>query len=129
MLMCQKGKSFLEKIFKIQLTYQSKNVLHNFSILSSVERIIFLCNFCLIIFYIIYLQVCNICSCISCLRNKMVQWFQLVLQWDPHKRGKMVDKFGTSHLAVFTMLQNALLNKVCIKAKHILLLFRFIFVI
>ncbi|KYM77964.1 Inhibitor of nuclear factor kappa-B kinase subunit beta [Atta colombica] len=48
----------------------------------------------------------------NCLRNKMVQWFQLVLQWDPHKRGKMVDKFGTSHLAVFTMLQDALLNKI-----------------
>lgn len=44
----------------------------------------------------------------------MVQWFQLVLQWDPHERGKIVDKFGTSHLAVFTMLQDALLNKVCI---------------
>ncbi|KYN20429.1 Inhibitor of nuclear factor kappa-B kinase subunit beta [Trachymyrmex cornetzi] len=48
----------------------------------------------------------------NCLRNKMVQWFQLVLQWDPHKRGKMIDKFGTSHLAVFTMLQDALLNKI-----------------
>ncbi|KYN31807.1 Inhibitor of nuclear factor kappa-B kinase subunit beta [Trachymyrmex septentrionalis] len=48
----------------------------------------------------------------NCLRNKMVQWFQLVLQWDPHKRGKIVDKFGTSHLAVFTMLQDALLNKI-----------------
>ncbi|KYQ48969.1 Inhibitor of nuclear factor kappa-B kinase subunit beta [Trachymyrmex zeteki] len=48
----------------------------------------------------------------NCLRNKMVQWFQLVLQWDPHERGKIVDKFGTSHLAVFTMLQDALLNKI-----------------
>ena len=52
----------------------------------------------------------------------MVQWFQLVLQWDPHKRGKIVDKFGTSHLAVFTMLQDALLNKVCIKATYFILI-------
>ncbi|KYN04808.1 Inhibitor of nuclear factor kappa-B kinase subunit beta [Cyphomyrmex costatus] len=48
----------------------------------------------------------------DCLRNKMIQWFQLVLQWDPYKRGKTVDKFGTSNLAVFTMLQKALLNKI-----------------
>jgi len=42
----------------------------------------------------------------------MVQWFRLVLQWDPYKRGKILDEFGTSHLAVFTMLQHALSNKV-----------------
>lgn len=60
MLMNQKEKSFLEKTFKIQLTYRSKNVLYIFSILSPVERTIFLCNFCLIIFYTVYLSVCNI---------------------------------------------------------------------
>ncbi|XP_029167481.1 inhibitor of nuclear factor kappa-B kinase subunit alpha-like isoform X2 [Nylanderia fulva] len=48
----------------------------------------------------------------NCLRSKMVQWFRLVLQWDPHKRGRIIDKFGTSHLVVFTMLKHALLNKV-----------------
>lgn len=48
----------------------------------------------------------------NCLRPKMVQWFRLVLQWNPHKRGKIIDKFGTSHLAVFTMLKHALLNKI-----------------
>lgn len=49
----------------------------------------------------------------SCLRNKMVQWFRLVLQWNPHKRGRITDESGTSHLVVFTMLQHALSNKVC----------------
>ncbi|XP_077279296.1 inhibitor of nuclear factor kappa B kinase subunit beta [Temnothorax americanus] len=48
----------------------------------------------------------------DCLRNKIVQWFRLVLQWDPRKRGKMLDEFGMSHLAVFTMLQRALSNKI-----------------
>lgn len=49
----------------------------------------------------------------SCLRNKMVQWFRVVLQWDPHKRGRIIDESGTSHLVVFTMLQHVLSNKVC----------------
>lgn len=48
----------------------------------------------------------------NCLRSKMVHWFRLVLQWDPHKRGRIIDEFGTSHLVVFTMLQHALLNKI-----------------
>ncbi|XP_050458471.1 inhibitor of nuclear factor kappa-B kinase subunit beta-like isoform X1 [Cataglyphis hispanica] len=48
----------------------------------------------------------------SCLRNKMVQWFRVVLQWDPHKRGRIIDESGTSHLVVFTMLQHALSNKI-----------------
>ncbi|XP_011870457.1 PREDICTED: inhibitor of nuclear factor kappa-B kinase subunit beta-like [Vollenhovia emeryi] len=48
----------------------------------------------------------------DCLQNKMVHWFRLVLQWDPHKRGKMLDKFGTPHSVVFTMLQHALANKI-----------------
>ncbi|XP_050458472.1 uncharacterized protein LOC126855123 isoform X2 [Cataglyphis hispanica] len=55
----------------------------------------------------------------SCLRNKMVQWFRVVLQWDPHKRGRIIDESGTSHLVVFTMLQHALSNK-----DHIFFLFR-----
>ncbi|XP_039310188.1 inhibitor of nuclear factor kappa-B kinase subunit alpha isoform X2 [Solenopsis invicta] len=47
-----------------------------------------------------------------CLRNKMVHWFRLVLQWDLHKRGKILDESGRSHLAVFTMLQQVLSNKI-----------------
>ncbi|XP_070150197.1 inhibitor of nuclear factor kappa-B kinase subunit beta [Polyergus mexicanus] len=48
----------------------------------------------------------------NCFRNKMVQWFRLVLQWNPHKRGRITDESGTSHLIVFTMLQHALSNKI-----------------
>ncbi|XP_011707649.1 PREDICTED: inhibitor of nuclear factor kappa-B kinase subunit alpha [Wasmannia auropunctata] len=52
-------------------------------------------------------------TCLSdCLRSKMVQWFRLVLQWDPHKRGKRLDKFYKPQLAVFTMLRHALSNKI-----------------
>ncbi|XP_012234251.1 inhibitor of nuclear factor kappa-B kinase subunit beta [Linepithema humile] len=46
------------------------------------------------------------------LRSEMIQWFRLVLQWDPHKRGKICDEFGTSHLVVFTMLQRILSKKI-----------------
>ncbi|RLU24379.1 hypothetical protein DMN91_002467 [Ooceraea biroi] len=48
----------------------------------------------------------------NCLRSRMVEWFRLVLQWDPHKRGKMRDESGASRLMVFTMLQRALSNKI-----------------
>jgi hypothetical protein len=44
----------------------------------------------------------------------MVEWFRLVLQWDPHNRGRInLPQFGISRLMVFTMLQRSLSNKVC----------------
>ncbi|KAL0121196.1 hypothetical protein PUN28_008700 [Cardiocondyla obscurior] len=48
----------------------------------------------------------------DCLRSKMIEWFRLVLQWDSHKRGKILDENGTSRLEVFTMLERALSNKI-----------------
>ncbi|XP_012527846.1 inhibitor of nuclear factor kappa-B kinase subunit beta isoform X2 [Monomorium pharaonis] len=47
----------------------------------------------------------------ECLQTKMIHWFRLVLQWDPHKRGKTLDDSGKFHPAVFTMLRHTLSNK------------------
>ncbi|EFN80550.1 Inhibitor of nuclear factor kappa-B kinase subunit beta [Harpegnathos saltator] len=48
----------------------------------------------------------------SRLRHKMVNWFRLVLKWEPRKRGKMIDESGTLCLMVFKMLQQILSKKV-----------------
>ncbi|XP_014483184.1 PREDICTED: inhibitor of nuclear factor kappa-B kinase subunit beta-like isoform X2 [Dinoponera quadriceps] len=46
------------------------------------------------------------------LRSKMVAWFRLVLQWDPHKRGRVFDESGRSDLMVFKMLWQILSKKI-----------------
>ncbi|XP_043678014.1 inhibitor of nuclear factor kappa-B kinase subunit alpha-like isoform X2 [Vespula pensylvanica] len=46
------------------------------------------------------------------IRSVMVEWFKVVLQWDPKKRGKQLDVNGTPQLAVFKLLEPALLQKV-----------------
>lgn len=56
----------------------------------------------------------------------MVQWFRLVLQWNPHKRGKILDESGRSHLAVFTTLRHALSKKVRTHARSNMLYYRFV---
>ncbi|XP_053973382.1 inhibitor of nuclear factor kappa-B kinase subunit alpha-like [Hylaeus volcanicus] len=45
-----------------------------------------------------------------CLRNKLVEWFRVVLQWDPRKRGKQCDENGEMQLVVFKLL-NTILSK------------------
>nr|XP_050860795.1 inhibitor of nuclear factor kappa-B kinase subunit alpha-like isoform X2 [Vespula vulgaris] len=46
------------------------------------------------------------------IRSVMVEWFKVVLQWDPKKRGKQLDVNGTPQLVVFKLLEPALLQKV-----------------
>ncbi|XP_046829941.1 inhibitor of nuclear factor kappa-B kinase subunit alpha-like isoform X2 [Vespa crabro] len=48
----------------------------------------------------------------SYIRSAMVEWFKVVLQWDPKKRGKQLDVNGTFELVVFKLLEPALLQKV-----------------
>ncbi|KAF7387004.1 hypothetical protein HZH66_011456 [Vespula vulgaris] len=48
----------------------------------------------------------------SYIRSVMVEWFKVVLQWDPKKRGKQLDVNGTPQLVVFKLLEPALLQKV-----------------
>ncbi|KOC62820.1 Inhibitor of nuclear factor kappa-B kinase subunit beta [Habropoda laboriosa] len=43
----------------------------------------------------------------KCLKNKLVEWFKVVLQWNPKKRGKY-DETGTSKLVVFKLLHSIL---------------------
>ncbi|CAL7933791.1 unnamed protein product [Xylocopa violacea] len=46
------------------------------------------------------------------LQNKLVEWFRVVLQWDPKKRGKQYDENGTSKLVVFKLLHSILSNQI-----------------
>ncbi|CAK9818612.1 Inhibitor of nuclear factor kappa-B kinase subunit beta [Anthophora plagiata] len=48
----------------------------------------------------------------KCLKNKLVEWFKVVLQWDPKKRGKYYDETGTSRLVVFKLLRSILLKPI-----------------
>jgi len=105
MLTNRKEKLYLEKISKILLIYQSKIILHIFSITIQSIVIVFL------YYYMLSL---------SCLRSKMIEWFRLVLQWDPHNRGRInLPQSGISRLMVFTMLQRSLSNKVCMYKKEV----------
>ncbi|KAF7388675.1 hypothetical protein HZH68_012617 [Vespula germanica] len=47
----------------------------------------------------------------SYIRSVMVEWFKVVLQWNPKKRGKQLDVNGTPQLVVFKLLEPALLQK------------------
>ncbi|XP_076636691.1 inhibitor of nuclear factor kappa-B kinase subunit alpha-like [Colletes latitarsis] len=49
-----------------------------------------------------------------CLKNKLVEWFRVVLQWDPKKRGKQCNENGEMQLVVFKLL-NSILSKQIIK--------------
>lgn len=49
----------------------------------------------------------------------MVEWFKVVLQWDPKKRGKQLDVNGTSQLVVFKLLESALLQKVFLSKQQL----------
>ncbi|XP_076766802.1 inhibitor of nuclear factor kappa B kinase subunit beta isoform X2 [Xylocopa sonorina] len=46
------------------------------------------------------------------LQNKLAEWFRIVLQWDPKKRGKQYDENGTSKLVVFKLLHSILSNQI-----------------
>ncbi|KAL2714352.1 inhibitor of nuclear factor kappa-B kinase subunit alpha-like isoform X1 [Vespula squamosa] len=48
----------------------------------------------------------------SYIRCAMVEWFKVVFQWDPKKRGKQLDINGTPQLVVFKLLEPTLLQKV-----------------
>ncbi|KAF3426930.1 hypothetical protein E2986_09711 [Frieseomelitta varia] len=45
------------------------------------------------------------------LRNKLVQWFKVVLQWDPKKRGKQHES-GVTKLVVFELLHSILSKQI-----------------
>lgn len=45
------------------------------------------------------------------LRNKLIEWFKVVLQWDPKKRGKQCES-GISKLVVFELLHSILSKQV-----------------
>lgn len=45
------------------------------------------------------------------LRNKLTEWFKVVLQWDPKKRGKQYEN-GISKLVVFELLHSILSKQV-----------------
>lgn len=45
------------------------------------------------------------------LRNKLIEWFKVVLQWDPKKRGKQYES-GISKLVVFELLHSILSKQV-----------------
>ena len=60
-------------------------------------------NKVILIFFIIFL--------ISNLRNKLVQWFKVVFQWDPKKRGKQHEN-GVTKLVVFELLHSILSKQV-----------------
>ncbi|KAK2584863.1 hypothetical protein KPH14_002461 [Odynerus spinipes] len=48
----------------------------------------------------------------SHIRGAMVEWFKVVLQWDPKKRGKQCDESGKPQLVVFTLLEPTLSQKI-----------------
>ncbi|XP_076235630.1 inhibitor of nuclear factor kappa B kinase subunit beta [Calliopsis andreniformis] len=48
----------------------------------------------------------------KCLKDKLVDWFRVVLQWDPKKRGKQLDENGIMQLMVFKLLQSVLSKKI-----------------
>lgn len=52
---------------------------------------------------------CENCDIFSCLKSNLVEWFRIVFQWDPKKRGKTND----NQLVVFTMLKEIFDKKVC----------------
>ena len=45
------------------------------------------------------------------LRNKLIEWFKVVLQWDPKKRGKQYES-GISKLVVFELLHSILSKQI-----------------
>ncbi|PBC25360.1 Inhibitor of nuclear factor kappa-B kinase subunit beta [Apis cerana cerana] len=45
-------------------------------------------------------------------QNKLVEWFKIVLQWDPKKRGKQYDENGISNLVVFKLLHSILSKQI-----------------
>ncbi|KZC08202.1 Inhibitor of nuclear factor kappa-B kinase subunit beta [Dufourea novaeangliae] len=47
-----------------------------------------------------------------CLRNKLIEWFRVVLQWDSKKRGKQYDENGVMQLVVFKLLHSILSKEV-----------------
>ncbi|XP_008557154.1 inhibitor of nuclear factor kappa-B kinase subunit alpha isoform X1 [Microplitis demolitor] len=47
------------------------------------------------------------CTIPKCIKNDLVEWFRLVLQWDPRKRGKIADQ-----IVVFTKLNEILSKKI-----------------
>lgn len=49
----------------------------------------------------------------------MVEWFKVVLQWDPKKRGKQLDINGTPQLVVFKLLEPTLLQKVFLSKQQL----------
>ncbi|XP_076651557.1 inhibitor of nuclear factor kappa B kinase subunit beta isoform X2 [Halictus rubicundus] len=47
-----------------------------------------------------------------CLRNKLVDWFRVMLQWDSKTRGKKCDENGVMQLVAFTLLQSILSKQI-----------------
>ena len=47
-----------------------------------------------------------------CVRNKLVEWFRVVLQWNPKERGKRRDENGELQLVVFKLLQSILYKQI-----------------
>ncbi|XP_076296030.1 inhibitor of nuclear factor kappa B kinase subunit beta [Lasioglossum baleicum] len=47
-----------------------------------------------------------------CLRNKLVDWFRVMLQWDSKTRGKKCDENGEMQLVAFKLLQSILSKQI-----------------
>ncbi|XP_031848651.1 inhibitor of nuclear factor kappa B kinase subunit beta [Nomia melanderi] len=47
-----------------------------------------------------------------CLRNKLVEWFRVMLQWDPKQRGKKCDENGVMQLVAFKLLRSILSTQI-----------------
>ena len=47
-----------------------------------------------------------------CLRDKLAEWFRVVLQWDPKERGRQCDKNGVPQLVVFKLLHTILSKEI-----------------
>lgn len=47
-----------------------------------------------------------------CFKERLVEWFRIVLQWESRERGKVRDEKGTSHLVVFKLLMSILSRQI-----------------